>query len=64
MITYCSISAVRSMKLCSMSNGTFIIEYCLRQPNYVLASRHLKHCRVAEFDLKWTIAVLVVKNTM
>ena len=40
--TYCSISDVKSMKLHSISIEIFTIEYCLRQPNYVLVSRHLK----------------------
>ena len=42
MITYCSTSAVRTMKLCSISNELFTTEYCLRQPNYVLVSSHIK----------------------
>ena len=38
MITYCSISDVKSI---SIGIEIFTIEYCLRQPNYVLVSRHL-----------------------
>ena len=41
MITYCSISDVKSMKLHSIGIEIFTIEYCLRQPNYVMVSRHL-----------------------
>ena len=41
MITYCSISDVKSMKLHSIGIEIFTIEYCSRQPNYVLVSRHL-----------------------
>ena len=40
-ITYCSISDVKSMKLHSIGIEIFTIEYCLKQPNYVLVSRHL-----------------------
>ena len=42
MITYCSISDVKSMKLHSISIEIFTIKYCLRRPNYALVSRHLK----------------------
>ena len=43
MITYCSISDVKSMKLHSIGIEIFTTEYCLRQPNYVLVSRHLNN---------------------
>ena len=46
MITYCSISGVKSMKLHSIGIEIFTIEYCLRQPNYVLVSRHLNYYEI------------------
>ena len=59
MITYCSICDVKSMKLHSIGIEIFIIEYCLRQPNYVLVSRHLKQLVVFTFFKKNLVAMRI-----